>query len=312
MVQQARRAVPPNPGGRRGQHELHVHAARADGRALPLVGQQPGVGDVAVQARREHEDHDAHLVTFAAEMLAGHAVAELVQDFGDAQRDRKQQRVLEAEERMKVGQAAVKRLEMDQHQQQRGKPKQDAGRHRRAGVEPGNPGVEPVQETLGIEALEADAENVRQGGQELLAAALAAALEQLLSLAAHGGDHQPAAMQHAEELLQLVKSHFLRRKLVFEAVLELVEADAAVQPVQEGVFLFLEAGVGQTHRVLHDPVAAAQVMLPPRNQVGSPPDRQRPGRTGEQAVVEGDHGRASTRYSVRGTQFLDSGASTSV
>ena len=51
---------------------------------MPVVGQHPGVGDVAVQAGREHQQHHAHLVALAAEVLARQAVAELVQHLGDA------------------------------------------------------------------------------------------------------------------------------------------------------------------------------------------------------------------------------------
>ena len=76
---------------------------------------------------------------------------------------------------------------------------------------------------------------------------------------------------------------------VFEAVFQLVEADVAVQPVQQGVFLFLEAEVVQPHRVLDDPVAASQVMLAAGDEVGPPPDRQRACGTGKQTVVKGDH-----------------------
>ncbi len=216
-------------------------------------------------------------------------MAELVQDLGDAQRDRQQQRVLEAEEGVEVGQTADEGLEMHKHQQQRRKPQKDAGGHGHGMVEPVDPLMQPFEEPLGIEAFEADAEDVRQRGDEFLAAALAAAFEQLFALAAHAGDHQPAAVQHAEELLQLVEGDLLRRKFVLKAVFELVEAHLPVQPVQQGVFLFLETEVGQAHRVLDDPVAAAEVVLPPRDQVGPPPDRQRTGGTGKQAVVKGDH-----------------------
>ena len=225
LFKQARLAVPPDPGGHRGQDQFDVHAAGADGRAVPLVGQQPGVGDIAIQAGREHEDHHAHFVAFAAEVLARQAVAELVQDLGHAQRDGEQQRVLEAEELVERRQPRREDVELHRHQGQRGKAQQDAGRHRRAGVEPAHAGIEPVEESFGVETLEADAEDIGQGAQEFLPAAFAAALEQLLALAAHGGDHQPAAVQHAEELLEFFQGDLLRGKLLFEAVLQLVEAD---------------------------------------------------------------------------------------
>ena len=79
-VQQAGLREPPEEGADRGQHQLDVHAGRPDVRPLPLVRQQPGVGHVAIQARGQHQDHDAHFVAFAAEVLAGQSVAELVHD----------------------------------------------------------------------------------------------------------------------------------------------------------------------------------------------------------------------------------------
>ena len=67
----------------------------------------------------------------------------------------------------------------------------------------------------------------------------------------------------------------------------------AVEHLQDGVFLLLEAEVVQPDRVLDDPVAAAQVMLPARGQVRPLADGQFPGGTGKQAVGEGDHDGAS-------------------
>ena len=116
------------------------------------------------------------------------------------------------------------------------------------------------------------------GVEQFLAAALAAALEELFALPAHGGDHQPAAVQHAQELLQLVERDLLRGELGLEPVLDLVEARVAVEPSEDGVLLFLEAEVVQPDRVLDDPVAAAQVVVPARRQIGPLPDGQASGR----------------------------------
>ena len=81
-------------------------------------------------------------------------------------------------------------------------------------------------------------------------------------------DHQPAAVQHAQELLQLVQRDFLRGKFGLEAVFDLVQADVAVEHLQDGVFFFLEAEVVQSDGFLDDPVAAAQVLLPARERSG--------------------------------------------
>ena len=69
-------------------------------------------------------------------------------------------------------------------------------------------GIEPVQQPLGIEPLEADAEDVADGGEQLLAFALVAAFAELAALAGHVGHHQPAAVQHAQELLQFLQVIF--------------------------------------------------------------------------------------------------------
>ena len=85
---------------------------------MPLVGQHPGIGHVAIQARCEHQEHDAHFVAFAAEVLARQAVAEFVNDFGHGQRGAQIDPVLGLEELMKRGQLIVKRVELHQDQNQ--------------------------------------------------------------------------------------------------------------------------------------------------------------------------------------------------
>ena len=63
----------------------------------------------------------------------------------------------------------------------------------------------------------------------------------------------------------------------------------AVEHLQDGVLFLLEAEVVQADRVLHHPVAAAQIVLPLRDQVRPLPDGQHPGGTRQQTVAESDH-----------------------
>ena len=112
-----------------------------------------------------------------------------------------------------------------------------------------------------------------------------------MALARRVGHHQPAAVQHAQELLQLLQGDLLRRELGLEPVLDLVEAGLAIEHLQDGVFFVLEAIVIQPHRFLYHPVAAAQIVLPPRQQVRPPADGRLAGGTRQQAIVEGDHER---------------------
>ena len=61
-------------------------------------------------------------------------------------------------------------------------------------------------------------QHIRQRRQNFFLLALPAAFEQLLALARHAGNHQAAAVQHADQAAQFFEGDFLRRKLLFEAL----------------------------------------------------------------------------------------------
>ena len=115
--------------------------------------------------------------------------------------------------------------------------------------------------------------------QQLLAASFAAALAELLALAGDVGDHQAAAVQHADELLQLFDRDLLRRKRPLELDLDLVQARLAVEHLQDGVLFFLKAEVVQPDRLLDHPVDLAQIALLLRRQVGPHRASAAPGRS---------------------------------
>ena len=114
------------------------------------------------------------------------------------------------------------------------------------------------------------------------------------------GDHQPAAVQHADELLQLFDADRLRRELALEPLGDFVEARLAVEHLQDGVLFFLEAEVLQADGLLHDPVDAALVALLPRARSG----RMRIGsfarRAGDKAVGKRGHGEVEGLGKVEG------------
>ena len=80
-------------------------------------------------------------------------------------------------------------------------------------------------------------------------------LRQFAPLARRADHHQPAAVQHAEKLLQFFQGDLLRGKFGLEALLDFVQADVPVEHLQDGVFLLLEAIVVQADGLLDDPVA---------------------------------------------------------
>ena len=168
----------------RGQEQLDIHARRADRRAVPLVGQHPGVGDVAIERRREHQHHRAQLVAFAAEMFARQAVAELVQHLDRGHRDAEVEPVLRAEELMKRRQLALEFVEVDGHERQpQHRANSSTHMHRRPAEEPARVLVEPVEEPLGIDAAEAQGEDVGELAHQLAPLFFVAAFDELLALA---------------------------------------------------------------------------------------------------------------------------------
>ena len=156
--------------------------------------------------------------------------------------------------------------------------------------EPADVRVEPVEDPLGVDAPEAERQDVAERGEQLLALLLVAALLELPALPRRVGQHQAAAVEHADEVLQLLDADGLRRELGLEPLGDVVEARLAVEHLQDGELFFLEAEVLQAHRVLHDPVDAALIALPPRLEIRPHADRELPRGTGDNAVGEGGHG----------------------
>ena len=86
------------------------------------------------------------------------------------------------------------------------------------------------------------------GGDHLLLLAFAAPFDELLALTRRVGDHESAAVQHADELLQLLGANGLRRKLLLEPLGDFVEARLAIEHLQDRVLFFFEAVILQPDR----------------------------------------------------------------
>ena len=96
----------------------------------------------------------------------------------------------------------------------------------------------------------------------------AAALEELCPLALHTDDDQAAAVELTEELLQFFQRDLLGRELRLELVFDLVHARLAVEHLEDGELLLLEAIVVKSDRVLHYPIASSMVALAARERSG--------------------------------------------
>ncbi len=131
---------------------------------MPLVLQQPRIGDVAVHARRKHEKEQSHLVAFATEILARQAVAKLVDHFDHSQDGPHVEDVAPVEERMERGQAGAELVVVTENPECRRKPTQNGQYHHRAGVQPPEVRQHAGQQPFRINDGDFDVEDVRPGG----------------------------------------------------------------------------------------------------------------------------------------------------
>ena len=117
---------PPRQGGERPQDQLEPGSGRGHREPLVLLGEQPGVADVAVERRLQVEEHDPELGDLAAEAFAGQAVRELVrgghQEDGQHQ-DRNHGRPVDPQEvRAHLAPVADRDRHGQEHQRERGDP----------------------------------------------------------------------------------------------------------------------------------------------------------------------------------------------
>ena len=82
MIQQTGLTKPPEESRDRGEKHLDIDTRGTDRCPMPLVGKQPGIADIDVQAGCQNQKHHAHLVTLSAKAFAGQAVPELMHDLG--------------------------------------------------------------------------------------------------------------------------------------------------------------------------------------------------------------------------------------
>ena len=140
-VEQAGFARPPKQRADRREHDLHADTGRGHGHSMPFVGKRPGVRYVAVEAGREHQQHQSHLVTLAAKVLARQAVAQFVKDLCQDQDRGQLEDVAGAEEHPELGKPRLEDVELDGRQHQRRGGQQKAHNQKPGGKQPSTPRV---------------------------------------------------------------------------------------------------------------------------------------------------------------------------
>ena len=137
-------------------------------------------------------------MALAAVVFAGQAVPEFVQHLGEAERDAEINPIARRKELMESRQLGPKRLELHQDEQQRRRHQQQANGHRRRRKKPTHFRIQPIQNPLGVEALEADREQVRQRAPDRLAPLLGGPFLEPVPLVGRRRDQQPFLVKSAD------------------------------------------------------------------------------------------------------------------
>ena len=298
LIEDTLMGVPPEIRGDRGDDHLHVHPRRPDRRPLPLVGQHPAVGDVAVEAGGHDEQHHAHLVTLATVVLARQAVAKLVEDLGDPQRRGQVEPVARREELVKLRELRPEDVEVDEHEQQGAGHEHQGRDDRRRGEQPAEPGIEPLEQPVWVDAAKPHRHDVGKPGRPLPPDPLPPPLEELRPLPRPVADHEARTVQRGDKPRQFVDRDPPRRKPALKLLLERFEARLAVEHLEQCVFLRPEPEVVQRDRIFDDPPGLALVDLPVHDEVAPATQRNAAGGARTKGVG-GGHGRLLCRSGIR-------------
>ena len=265
---------PPDPRADRRERTLDKDARHPDRSALPFARKHPRVGDVAVQTRREHKDHDPKLVTFPAKNLTGKTMPKLVQNLREKERYAQKQKVARTEELLELRKLRTKVIELDPDKQKRGKHEEKTAPQNDWMKHPANPRKELVKESVRINPLKSDRKNVGTRAKYLLTTTLLAALEELVTLIRNARDYQTALVQLTHEALDLFKRDLLRGKFRFEFLLDRFKRLRSVEILQNEIFLVLKTIIFQPDRILDDPVGSTKIIRSSGGQVGARVDRK--------------------------------------
>ena len=249
--------------------QLDVDAGRRDPDPVPLVGQEPAIGHVAVEGRGEDEEEHAHLVDLAAVVLGGEAVAELVDDLHDRQADPEAEDRPPVEEALELGQLAVEEVPLADDQGDGRQHQADAGGDEVGGEDPAEVGVHPREQPLGVDDRDLDEEDVGQERPDLPPAVLAAAADQDLGLLGAVDLDDARLVELGDEPRQVLDRDRLGAVLPLERLLDVLQVLLAVELLEQEVLLDLEAEVLERQGVLDDVVGHPLVELGLDHQVGA-------------------------------------------
>ncbi|EXI75267.1 MAG: hypothetical protein AW07_01168 [Candidatus Accumulibacter sp. SK-11] len=190
-----------------GEEEFDEDAGSADQGTPPLAAKGAGGAGLDVGDRRQHQQHDAHLVHFATARLDRIAMPELVQALEQRIDQPEQQQVVRGQQLVTEvgGQLEPMHAGEDDRRQDDEQPEDDAG----------TPGQRlqkrprARQEGVGVPQRDADRHRVDEALQEFLAFLLAPALAEFVDIGRQVGLQQVAGMQLREQPDHLV----LRRRV---------------------------------------------------------------------------------------------------
>ena len=251
------RRVPPDPHRDGGDDQFDVDAGGADDDAMPFIRQRPGVGDVAIEGRRQAQQQRPHLVDLAAEALATESVAELVDHLDHRQGRPQIDDGAEGEKLVVVGQLIEELGEVDADQTDGAEHQADAEQEKPHRENPADRAEHLVKNAVGVDDWNFDVENVGEGLNPFAAFLFPAAVVELLAGARRFVLGQAAGEKLLGETFHVLQFQPVGAELGFISLLRVFEGVLAVEELEQEMLVFLEAVVTQTNRVFDDVISPA-------------------------------------------------------
>ena len=156
--------------------------------------------------------------------------------------------------------------------------------------DPARPGIEAVENPVGVDAPEPERHHIRDPGHPLLPLPLPPPLKQLRPLPRSVSDNQARAMERSDKPGQFLDCDPPGRKPGLESLLELLEARLPVEHLKQRIFLGPEPEVVQRDRVFDDEPGLPLIELPRHLKIAPLPQADRPCCAGPKGLG-GRHGR---------------------
>ena len=229
-----------------------------DGGSLPFIIKYPDIGDVAVKARCENQQHEPHFVTLAPQLFAGQTMSELMQDLDATQQAGHQQHIFGVQPGPSLGEASQQLLILDGDQQDGRSDQQTRQDHCPEREQPTATIDQPTQQSVRIKSAKTKRQQVRQTEPAAGNVLRHGSRDEQSAVAGLLCDQQSLLDELPDEPCEFIGSQRVWSKLFVEPFAKFENRNRLIKLIQDKRFFVTQFEIGQCNRILD--IASAQAI----------------------------------------------------